>query len=303
MTNPKWFACVILVAIGTSALSVETHCPGNVASLPYHLVNRNQMIVSDSVNHGTADGFLFATGTQMTMVDPVLASEPHLQTEGEANVASVGGVYAPASFAHVDQINVGSYKLVNQKALVYDLKNPQEAAGMKVRGVLGEDLPGHFDMPIDGGHKLLCLDHAGVMHGEVKGPRLLLSDPTVGANGAIAPSLIVTVRLAGAVRPVRLKLDSGSNAPLLSNGSEYVAFGVMHNASFYGGASGAQRSFTPLQPQIMKIGPIDISNVTFVTAAWTQKDAHTSDFYGLLTLGLFRRVFIEVSYRYAVTEP
>jgi hypothetical protein len=66
----KWFASFVLATIIVPALSAEPHCPGNVASVPFHLVNRYQMIVAVSVNHATPYNFLLDTGTQITMVDP-----------------------------------------------------------------------------------------------------------------------------------------------------------------------------------------------------------------------------------------
>ena len=51
MATFKWFASFVLAATMVSTLPAETHCPGNVASVPLRLVNRYQMIVAVSVNH------------------------------------------------------------------------------------------------------------------------------------------------------------------------------------------------------------------------------------------------------------
>ena len=72
MTNFKWFASFVLAVTMVSTLGAETHCPGNVASVPFHLVNRHQIILAVSVNHSGPYNFLLDTGTQFTMVDPVL---------------------------------------------------------------------------------------------------------------------------------------------------------------------------------------------------------------------------------------
>src|ERR1019366_860794 len=124
MRNFKGFASLVLAATIVSTLSAETHCPGNVASVPLHLVNRHQMIVAVSANHSGPYSFLLDTGTQTTMVDTSLANELHLSTQGTSEVASVG-IHASASFAQIDQLEVGSYAVVNQKVLVYDLQNLQ----------------------------------------------------------------------------------------------------------------------------------------------------------------------------------
>ena len=51
MTTFKGFAWLVLAASIATALSAETHCPGNVESVPLHFVNGYQLIVSVSVNH------------------------------------------------------------------------------------------------------------------------------------------------------------------------------------------------------------------------------------------------------------
>jgi hypothetical protein len=142
------------------------------------------------------------------------------------------------------------------------------------------------------------------MRGEVKGSHIPLLTPTQADGSPLPKSLIVSARLSDGMRPVRLKLDSGSNVPFLYNTSEYMALGLFRGASLHGGgANGAQRSFMALPPQNMKIGSVEISKVPFITLAGAQKDSRTSDFDGLLTMGLFRRVFICHTDHFAVLDP
>ena len=124
MSNFKRFAAFVVAATIVPALPAEPHCPGNVASVPLHLTNSHQMIVAVSVNHSGPYNFLLDTGTQITMVDPSLAAELHLNTQGSAVVAGVGFQTA-ASFAQLDLLEAGSHAVANQKALVFDIKNPQ----------------------------------------------------------------------------------------------------------------------------------------------------------------------------------
>ena len=64
--------------------------------------------------------------------------------------------------------------------------------------------------------------------------------------------------------------------------------------------SGAQCTFSPLPAQEVKIGSLELSNVSFIAAARAQQNA---EFDGLLTMGLFRRVFICHTDHFAVVEP
>jgi hypothetical protein len=301
MTNFKGLASLVLAATIVSTLSAETHCPGNVASVPFRIANRHQMIVPVSINHAGPFSFLLDTGTQMTMVDPALAAALHMESTGKAEVASVG-MQAAASFAQAALLEAGSRSAANQKVLVYDLTNLQ-ATGLNIRGVLGEDFLGQFDMLIDNGHSLLCLDDSVAMRAEVKGSRIPLQAQATDGS-VLASSLIVVARLSDGMRPVRLKLDSGSNVNFLYNTGEYMALGLFRGASWHvGGANVAQAAFTGLPPQNMKIGSVEIPKVLFITQAGAQKDSRTSDFDGLLTTGLFRRVFICHTDHYAVLDP
>jgi len=301
MANFKWFASFVLAATMVPTLPAETHCPGNVASVPLRLVNRYQMIVPMLVNHAGPYNFLLDTGSQITMVDTSLAASLVLATQGTAEVVSVG-MHASASFAQLDLLEAGSHSVANQKVLVYDLKNLR-ATGLDVQGVLGEDFLEQFDMLIDNAHRLLCLDEAGSMRTEVKGTHVALEDPASATDNALPKPLIVVTRLSDGRRPIRLKLDSGSNVSFLYNTDEYMALGLFRGASLHGGASGSQQRFMALPPQNVRIGSVEIQKVPFITLVGAQKDSRTSNFDGLLTMGLFRQVFIDHADHFAVLQP
>ena len=273
MSILKWFASLVFASTVPTCLLAESHCPGNVASLPYRLVNRHQIVAAVSINHTGPYSFLIDTGTQVSMVDPSLAAELHLSGQGEAVVASAG-TNASASFAQIGLIESGSQAVANQDVLVYDLANLQ-SAGLDIRGVLGEDFLERFDMLIDNAHNLLCLDDSGAMRAEMKGPRIPLLAPAEASEGTLPRSLIVSARLSDGMRPVRLKLDSGANTPFLYNPSSCMALGAFRGVSLQGGA-GARRTYTALPPQTMKMGSIEVPHVAFVTLAGVQKDSRTS---------------------------
>jgi hypothetical protein len=258
------------------------------------------MIVAISVNHSGPYNFLLDTGTQMTMIDPSLAAELHLNTQGSAVVAGVA-FQAAASFAQLDLLEAGSHAVANQKVLVFDIKNP-ESIDLHFRGVLGEDFLGQFDVVIDNAHNLLCLDDSAAMRADVKGPHIaLLTAPETSSGGSSFSSLIISARLSDGMRPVRLKLDSGTNAPFLFDSPQYMASGSIRRVG--SGLNGTQHSFSTLPPQDLKIGSLKFPNVSFATFADSQRDSRTRTFDGLLTLGLFRRVFICHADHFAVFEP
>jgi len=304
MSTFKWFASFVLAATIVPALPAEPHCPGNVASVPLHLTNSHQMIVAVLVNHSGPYNFLLDTGTQMTMVDPALAAELHLNTQGSAGVAGVGFL-ASAPFAQLDLLEAGSHAVANQKVVVFDFQNPH-AIDLPFRGVLGEDFLSQFDTLIDNEHNLLCLDDSSAMVADVKGPHIALLAPARAANGMPAlMSLIIVARLSDGERPVRLKLDSGTNVSFLFNTYRYMPLELLGRTSLLGGGlDGAQRPVSTMPLQDLQIGSLEIPRVSFFTYADSPEGlSRTSAYDGLLTLGIFRRVFICHTHHFAVFEP
>jgi hypothetical protein len=305
MTTLKWFASLVLTATIVPALLAESHCPGNVASLPFRLVNGYQIVVPVSINHSGPYDFLLDTGTQVTIVGPALASELHLKTQGNALVAGAG-FQQSASFTGLDLIEAGAHSLADQKALVYGLLN-LHSLDSHIRGILGEDFLEHFDLLIDYGHKLICIDDTAAMQAEIKGPHvpLVVSDHPQ-CRTALPGLLIVTARLSGETHPVRLMLDSGSNIPYLYNTSQRLvpqatAFG---GRSLVGsGADGDHKVFSALPPQKVKIGSLELPEIAFLTLAYRQKDPLSREFDGLLMMNLFRSVFISHTDSFAVLQP
>jgi len=228
-----------------------------------------------------------------------LAAGLNLPTQGEVTIEGVGSRQS-AALAPVDLIQVGSEGVANQQVLIYGLQN-LHFAGVNIQGILGENFLEHFDMLIDNAHSLLCLDKSAAMRAAVKGFHIPLAKQDEEAPGALPSMLIVEARLSDGMRPVRLKLDSGANSSLLYNVRQYVALPMYKAAQLCGnGVSGAQCTFLQLPAQEVKMGSLELSNVSFIAAARAQQSA---DFDGLLTLGIFRRVFICHTDHFAVLEP
>jgi hypothetical protein len=302
MGTLQWFASLLLAATILPALAAETHCPGNVASVPFRFVDRHRIVVAVSINHTGPYNFLLDSGAQITMIDPSLAAALHLDTQGAAVVSGVGSGRS-ASYARLDLVEAGSHTVANQKVLVYDLRN-LHSDDQHLRGILGEDFLEQFDLLIDNGHRLLCLDDSAAMRAEVKGPHIpLVATAAADEAGAMTGLLLITVRLSGGLRPVRLLLDSGVNEPILFNTSAYMLLRPSHDEPVRGsGVDGTQPILSALPPQVVKIGSLELSGVSFFSTT-TEKSSYAKGFDGVLTTGLFRRVFIDHADRFAVLEP
>ena len=301
MATFQWFSSLVLATTIVPALAAEAHCPGNVASVPFRFVNRHLIVLAVSINHTGPYDFLLDSGTQITMIDPSLAAALHLDTRGMAVVAGVGSGQS-ATYAQLDLVEAGSHAVAKQKVLVYNLQS--FPADSHLQGILGEDFLEHFDLLIDNAHRLLCLDDSAAMRAEVKGPHIpLLAAAEADLAGALPAFLLITARLSDGLRPVRLLLDFGANEPILFNTAQYMLLRPSQDVALLGSAlDGARPAFSSLPLQDVKIGSLALARVPFVSTT-TDKNSYVQGFDGVLTMGLFRRVFIVHADHFAVLEP
>ena len=216
----KWLASLVFATTMIPALGAQSRCPGRVASVPLLVVNHHQMIVAVSVKHAGPYNFLLDTGMQVTLVDPSLAAEVHLQPGGTAIVASAA-TRQSASYVQVHLLEAGSHVVTRQNVLAYELQNLY-GVNLHIRGILGEDFLEHFDMLVDNVHSLLCLDETAAMRAAVTGAHIPLASSEPAKDSGLAGLPIISVRLSDATRPVRLLLDSGANGEILYNTAEYL---------------------------------------------------------------------------------
>ena len=196
MSLIKCLASISLAAITLPTLHSQPHCPGNVASLPFHLVHRYRIILPVVINHTGPYPFLLDTGTGFTVVDPLLAAELHLKTQGLAEVVGPGfSTYA--SFADLDLLEAGSHSVANHPVVVHDLQ-PMQAADLHFRGIIGGDFLGHFDVLMDYAHSMLCLDDTKVMQSAMKGGHIALATPSQTPDKIpLTTLLVIPVYLSG----------------------------------------------------------------------------------------------------------
>lgn len=183
----RHFAYLFLAALLPGFLRAESGCPANVKAIPFRQISQHQMVVSVSINRSGPYDFLIDTGTQMTVVDLSLAANLHLATRGNANVAGAS-FQGQAMYAQLDRLEVGDHVSLNQGVVVYNMKKLQDA-GFALRGLLGEDFLSRFDVVIDKGHSVLCIDDTGAM---LQGMKAENSPPSRSDGAAIPQSHAAT---------------------------------------------------------------------------------------------------------------
>jgi hypothetical protein len=298
----KQLSFLALVAIIVPTLAAEQRCPANVASLPFRFVHRSQIIVPAMIDRTGPHDFLVDTGTEITLIDPSLAAELQLKSQDEARVLAVG-FQTRASFSHLELIEVGPHVVANHQVVVRKL---DLGADMHIRGILGANFLGHFDVLIDNEHKMLCLDNTRAMQIVVKGKHIALVTPTALTDGGGSRgSLLLAVHLSSiGSRPLLFKLDSGSNAQFLYDPAKYLNVGLSGSRLIQGQSlDGIVRTFALLPPQEMRIGNIIFPQITFSTLLGTNRDGFSGEVDGLLPTNLFRSVYIGYADRFVVLVP
>lgn len=240
MTQSSWLALLILFSTMMPAFPAEIHCPANVAGVPLRHISRYQMLVPVSVNHSGPFDFLLDTGTQVTILDTSLAKRLNLKAQGLAMLRGVG-FQESASVARVGELAIGANVASDLRVLVSNVAR-MKSSGLHINGILGEDFLRRFDMLIDNAHGILCLDDVKLMRTGMTGQRItFLSTPKAADIDASTNSLIMSVLLSNGIRLLRLKLDSGSDAPFLYAPSEVLTAGAIEG-HLRGGSGGEWRA-------------------------------------------------------------
>jgi hypothetical protein len=209
-----------------------------------------------------------------------------------------------ASISHLEMIEVGLHAIANHQV---GIRKVDYSLGpdVHIRGILGANFLGHFDVLIDNAHQMLCLDDTKVMQIAMKGKHIaLVMPPPPGGEGSPG-SLLLAVHLSSAgSTPLLLKLDSGLNAPFLYNPSKYLNVGLLRSRLFQGqNLEGKVRTFALLSSQEMRIGNIVLPRVAFATLLGANHDDSRGDVDGLLPTSLFRSVCIGYADRFVVLVP
>jgi Aspartyl protease len=295
------FVAIGLSTITLPVLQAESRCPGSAASVTPRFVQRALIVIPVRINQTGPYDFMVDTGSQVTVIDPLLAAELNVKTQGTVGLVSVAR-YAQASVTVLDRLEAGSHTVEKPLAMIQDLRGIQ-AADPRIRGVLGENFLAHFDVLIDYPHNLLCLDETNSMRLIVRGDHIPLV-PSQDSKGEMpfTERLVVSVHLSGAgTREILLQLDSGSDGPILYAGTKKRELRILDQATRQGAhVSEAQRAFAVLPPQDMLIGSHSLSRVSFVTPVSTGKDVPSRQEDGLLPTVLFQRVFISSSDHYVI---
>jgi Aspartyl protease len=294
----------ILAAFALPVLQGEPRCPGNIASVPPRFVQPGLIVVPVKINEKGPFDFMVDTGSQITLVDPSLASELDLKLQGTVGLVSVAS-YGQATTTVLDRLEADSHVVEKPIAIVQDLGQIR-AADPRIRGVLGENFLGHFNLFIDNAHKLVCLDETGAMRDRVRGEHIpLLTSQHPESDLPFIERLVISVHLsATGSRQILLQLDSGSDGPILYSRTKVPIWQNLQQVTAWAVIGRKERlAFSVLPPQDIRIGTRTLRQISFVTPVSVSQNFPTRDEDGLLPTMLFQRVFINLADHYVVFDP
>jgi Aspartyl protease len=261
-------------------------------------------VVPIEVNGTGPYDFLVDTGAQSNSIDEALASQLHLAPKGTASVSGAG------TFRHnpLTQLDLRAGNLVVRGTPTVVVPHSEmQALGPRVQGILGGAFLDHFDILLDNGQSLLCLDDSGYLASRMKGRRIGISIPLQEQTTSVpfAPQIIVSAELSDFKKPLLLALDSGTNVPVLfADSARDQLAATAHKQVLKRFVDGVEQDFTVISPQIVRLEGTQARGVSFAVPTnlvGERKPLLQED--GFLPTTLFRRVFISYSKGYVLLDP
>ena len=298
----------VLLAVAFAFMSIssqaETRCPGNIAGLRPRIVAGALLVIPVKINQSGQFDFMVDTGSQLSVIDPALASQLKLKSQGTVGLVATAA-YSQASVGVLDSLEAGSHRVLKPLVVVQDL-GPIQAADPRIRGVLGENFLAHFDVLIDYSRGMLCLDDAKLIEKNVRGERIpLVTSKHPETEMPFSQRLVVSVNLSDTgTQPILLQIDSGSDGPILFAGDRELVQPLLKRAKLQGPeVSDARRAFAVLPPQDMRLGNRIVRKVPFVTPASGSQKFPDREENGILPMVLFQRAYVSHSDRFVIFDP
>jgi hypothetical protein len=306
MLARKQFLYLLLLLVSYAiALAEAARCPANSATVPFRSPAGSLVTISVFINHSGPYEFTVDTGSEITIMDPQLAAELKLQPQGSISMGFVTN-YAWARLVKPELLEAGPVAVQDLVVAVQGL-NQVQALDHKVRGILGENFLGRFDLLIDYGHQLICLDQTKGLQRAMSGERVPMIEQTE-QDGDLDHTLpvLVAVHVPGAAKKgTILRLDSGSSAPILfENRLEPLSWQQRNHArrSAVAGTGGSPM-FAVMTSRAVRIGPHLERQIAFLSPIDARHILARTGEDGLLPTVLFNRIFISCADHFVMFEP
>jgi len=283
----------------------ETRCPRGIEPTSYQSLGASQIGVKVAINGRGPFEFMLDTGAQITVLDPAIASELDLHPKGAVGIVSVVS-YALTDLVRVESFGLGPYRVSNLQVAIQSLDRLR-SVNPEIQGILGIDFLGRFDMLIDNAHKALCFDDGRQMQFAVLGERVMVVHREKPADNSLyVPPILIPVHLpADGHRETILRIDSGSNAPILfSNRTEILPW-LQKARGIRGNTSGnhSRLLLATIPEQSVRIADHTERRITFFTPIGDGTPYAKAIEDGLLPTALFSEILISFRDGFVVFNP
>jgi hypothetical protein len=307
LNRNQLFPLILLFLTPSVVLGGAAQCPANSATVHYHSLELSQIAISVSINHSGPYDFMVDTGAQITVMDSDIAADLKLPSQGSIGVVSFFND-ASAGLVKPELVEAGPVA-VHDLPVAVEALDQIHALNPKVRGILGENFLGRFDLLIDYGHKIICFDEAKNMQQEMQGERVpVLQRQELTGDLAYTQPLQITVHMPGdGKKGTVLRVDSGGKVPILFDKRLAPLWWLGCNHERQGSVlkkEGGVLVFAAIPDQNVRIGSRTTRQIAFMAPTCTGgRRMPRAGEDGLLPTRLFKKVFISYTDHFVMFEP
>jgi Aspartyl protease len=259
------------------------------ALLPFRLVNNTMVIVSLTANGEGPLDFVLDTGTDTTLVDPLLAARFSLPAAGEIRLNSLAGSQIVASSV-LQKLTLGPAQVRDLHVLIQDLSAERKIDPL-ITGVVGQNFLSHFNYLLDYQAHSILVELSTEIRTAVEGDSVLMH--TTGNRMVV----VATVQSSDQAR-LRLTLDSGASAVMLV-GRRSQVIGLRENKV----GMGTDAGFHALvgRVNLLTVGSAQFHDLRVLLcrepAYWEQIED------GVLPTALFRALYVNNKEGFVIFNP
>lgn len=276
--------CLTLAGLCQSAAAQSEVC--------FRLVHDSIIVVPLMANGAGPFDFVLDTGTDTTIVDPLLARQLSLPALDHIQLTTLGGSQT-LTRSSLRVLAAGQARVENLEVLVQDLGEMRKLDS-RIQGMVGQNFLSHLNYLLDYRKHSLSIEQADEIHDDMEGDRIPME---VTDNKMIVTSEAQSLGRA----KLRLLLDSGANSVVLIQKASH-ALNLSGQANWVEVTSTGQVGM-----QVGRVRSLTVGSQQFHDIAVALPEAAPSDSErvedGLLPTAFFRALYVNNRESFVVFNP